>query len=220
MKYLIFALVSFSSLVYSNPKISLSTPEFDGTKLIFSTDMSLYRNTQYLNPSLQYYTSNYSVGIQAVNIRLGGDQMQNFESDTYLNAAKKFNINSIYSVEIGGMAGTNLNNRSQQLHASAYFDNNFVVTENLAIGIGSYYVNDVLATIHQPFNAHAGIKYKMNDFTLVGDYFSGNNNLSGAVVNLFYKLTPSLRPYIGVQVPEKNSGNEFAGTVGFSVKLN
>ena len=215
------ALVSlFISTTSANPRICQTQIEHSDSKLILANDLSLYRNTQYANSSLQYYASTFSIGIQSINIRLSGDQVQNYESDTYFNASKKFDLTEQYAIEIGGMLGTNFNSHVQQLHAAGYTDIGYTINPNLSIAFGSYYVNDVLATKHQPFNVHAGLKYKIDDFVFTGDYFSGNNNLSGANVNVFYKITPNIRPYIGVQIPEKNSGNEFAGTIGISVKLN
>src|SRR5574343_344858 len=101
----------------ANPRVCLTKPpQLDDSKLILSSDLTLYRNTQYTNPSIQYYASNYSIGVQTSNVRLGGTSVQSFENDTYLNASTKFNITSKYFLEFGGMVGTNLTDQVKQLH--------------------------------------------------------------------------------------------------------
>ena len=56
-----------------------------------------------------------------------------------------------------------------------------------------------------------------NTLSVQGDYFSGNNNVSGAIINVFYRILPKAQLYVGIGVPETGSGNEFYGTAGFSL---
>jgi len=189
-------------------------------KVILGSELNLYRNTVYDTLSLQYYGSSWSFGLQSANIRLAGKQAQNYESDTYINIGRSFDISEDLKFETGAMIGTNMNDNLQQLHATATMDINYQVSKNLNIHFGGYYVNDVLATIHQPYNFSTGFKYHYKDVVVLADYYSGNNNMSGTTFNVFYKLTSNFRPYVGVIVPERNSGNEFAGVVGFTTKLN
>jgi hypothetical protein len=49
------------------------------------------------------------------------------------------------------------------------------------------------------------------------DYISGHHSLSGASVNMLYNITPRCQIYMGVLVPEQDSGNEFAGILGFNL---
>jgi hypothetical protein len=55
-----------------------------------------------------------------------------------------------------------------------------------------------------------------NILILQADYYSGQSSLSGAVVNLQYQ-EKYFSTYIGVGVPETNSGNEFYGILGVSL---
>lgn len=48
------------------------------------------------------------------------------------------------------------------------------------------------------------------------DYLSGHHALSGATANMLVNITSRLQMYLGVAVPERDTGNEFAGIVGFN----
>lgn len=219
MKKFLFLLFFISKSVLSNSTIFTgNTSDFDG-KIIFVNEYNIYRNTLYNDLSLQHYGPKWTFGVQAVNIRYNSVQAQNFENDTYLNLSRKFDLGNL-TLEIGDQIGTNLDGLIKRIHDTGFSDLTWNLSGNIFIHGGLYYVNDTLATKHQPVNFQSGIKVKYNKFSLIADYYSGNNNLSGANLNLFYKLTENIRPYIGVQVPETNSGNEFAGTIGISCKLN
>ena len=56
-----------------------------------------------------------------------------------------------------------------------------------------------------------------NKLSLQMDYISGHHSLSGATVNMLLNLTSRFQLYMGVSVPEQNSGNEFAGIIGFNL---
>lgn len=227
-KYL--GLLIFSSNLLANPDLLPTNIETYNSnsgyenphKLIVGNEFNVYRNTLYENAFLQYYSTNYVIGLQSLNIRMDGVQMQNYEMDSYINGSYKFDLTDNLSTEIGSKIGTNFSNTSasQQLHTSSFIDLGYQINEQLSIHAGSYYVNNSLATKHQPFNAQAGLKYKYNNIIVLADYYSGSNNLSGAVINIAYQLLPRFRPYVGIQVPETNSGNEFAGNIGFTFKLN
>jgi len=52
------------------------------------------------------------------------------------------------------------------------------------------------------------------------DWLSGNNNLSGAVVNHFWRVDDLVTLYAGLQIPAENSSNDFAGILGVSLNPN
>lgn len=215
MRKYIILLLSFN--VYANPAI-MGNNSGDNSKTIFASELNIYNLSLYNNTSIIHYGEDWTYGVQVSNINISGFQTQNYENDMYVTLARKFNYNDI-GFEIGGQAGYNIGNTPTKLHATSYADISFNVLDGLSLHFGGYYVNDELATIHQPFNFKAGIKYKINSFIITGDYYSGNNNLSGGIINLFYKASPTLRPYIGIIVPESGSGNDFAGITGVSWKL-
>jgi hypothetical protein len=51
------------------------------------------------------------------------------------------------------------------------------------------------------------------------DWFSGDNNLSGAVVNNYWQVTQIVTVYAGLQVPATQSGNAFAGIAGLALNF-
>lgn len=214
LKYLIFL---FPSILSANTAIIDHNNGGDDKK-IFSGELNIYRNSLYNNWSFMDYGPKWTYGIQIANVKLDGVQAQNYENDTYINLARRFSYDNI-AIELGGQTGYNFGNTPKKLHATTYADISYNIQDNLTVHFGGYYVNDELATIHQPYNFQTGIKYKVDKFIFTGDYYSGNNNLSGAVINTYYQITPTLRPYIGIMVPETNSGNEFAGITGFTWKM-
>lgn len=212
-------LILYSNVVSSNSaRVSTKNVPSDGSKVILADEFNIYRGTLYNNFSLQKYSDSWSYGIQATNIRFDGVQAQNYENDFYANLSKQFTYDN-FTMEIGGQIGYNVGNTPTKLHATSSVDLQYSVTDTFMIHGGGYYINDELATIHQPYNYMAGFKYKYDKFVVLGDYYSGNNNWSGAAVNVYYKWDSTKRPYIGIIVPETNSGNEFAGVIGFSWKI-
>lgn len=189
-------------------------------KVILAEELNIYRDTLYLNNSLQYYSNSWNFGIQSNNVRLDGAQMQNFENDSYVNASYKFSLPYDFGLEAGGQIGTNMNEHTQRLHIYNFVDvSRSFFDGQITIHGGGFYVNDTLALKHQPFNLEAGVEIKAGQFITTLDYSSGSNNMSGTSAIVYYKATNYLRPYVGVLVPETNSGNEFAGVVGFTLSL-
>jgi hypothetical protein len=218
MKLIIAVLLLYPGWLYANTAIITPHESSTNDKTILFGELNTYRDTLYNNWSIQHYSTDWTYGVQIYNVRLDGIQMQNYENDTYLNISRKLTWNSI-TLESGVQAGYNFSTTAKKLHATSFIDASYEFNNSLSLYFGGYYVNDELATIHQPYNFETGIKYKIGKVTIVGDYYSGHNNLSGASINVLYKLTPVFRPYLGILVPEKDSGNEFAGTIGFSYKL-
>ncbi|MGZ4980956.1 MAG: hypothetical protein ACXWE4_06610, partial [Methylobacter sp.] len=61
------------------------------------------------------------------------------------------------------------------------------------------------------------ITFIQDKLSLQMDYISGHHSLSGATVNMLLNITSHIQMYMGVAVPEQNTGNEFAGIVGFNL---
>lgn len=218
MKKTIAVLFLFSFKVIANTAIVDHNAASDD-KTILSGELNIYENSLYNNWSLMKYGDDWTYGIQLVNIRIDGAQMQNYENDTYINLSRKFSYKEM-SFELGGQAGYNFSSTSAyKLHTTSFADVSYSVMDNLSLHFGGYYVNDELANKQQPYNFQCGVKYKIDKFIVTGDYYSGNNNLSGGIINVYYCLTSTFRPYFGVIVPETDSGNEFAGITGFTWRL-
>jgi hypothetical protein len=218
MKTAIALLCLLSTKAFANIAIVVQENVTDG-KTILAGELNIYRNTVYNNWALMQYGKDWIYGIKIANINIVGAQLQNYENDTYANLSRKFSYKNII-LELGGQAGYNFSSTSaKKLHATTFLDISYGLSDNVSLHFGGYYVNDELATKHQPYNFQAGIKYKISQFIITGDYYSGNNNLSGGMINVYYKLTNTIRPYIGIIVPETNSGNEFAGITGVTWKV-
>ena len=87
------------------------------------------------------------------------------------------------------------------------------------IHAGPYWANKALTVTSDYLGYTAGFSFEpiKNTITIQGDYFSGSNNMSGAIVNVWYRFMLKAQVYFGVGIPETNSGNEFYGSVEFSL---
>jgi hypothetical protein len=95
----------------------------------------------------------------------------------------------------------------------------YQINSFISIRTGMYWANSVMTGTTDVLGYLPGITLNLVDdtLTLQADYYSGQSSLSGAVVNLQYQTTRYLQTYIGVGVPENNSGNEFYGIFGFTL---
>ena len=171
-------------------------------------------DTYYINATLDYsLTTGTDIQLATYNCPLAGGGAQNYECDSYVNLSQTFNITKHWSFLLGSQNGTVFASPSQWHNA----DYGLFVVQNKLVNFhaGTYFVDKTLATTTNSVEFTAGFQLDFdNGFMVQSDYFSGHNNLSGAQWNVFYK-----QYYIGVVVPEHNSGNEFAGVVGFKFNL-
>ncbi len=181
-----------------------------------------YQDTLYENMTVDYSdTNDWDFQLASYNIPLTGGGAQNYEADTYLNISKTFIISQNFQVVLGTQNGTTLPHSSnpRQLHNADYALAVYQPFRQINLHAGSYWVNKALSTTTDYLGYTGGFNIEVLDnlLTLQADYFSGNNNLSGAVFNSWVRVYSTAQIYFGVGVPEANSGNEFYGTVGFSV---
>ena len=181
-----------------------------------------YQNTLYENITLDYSASNgWDFQLASYNIPVVGGGAQNYQADTYFNISKTFIISQDFQAVLGTQSGTTLlhSANSRQLHNADYALVVYQPSRQVNLHAGSYWVNKSLSTTTDYLGYTGGFNIEVLDnlLTLQADYFSGNNNLSGAVFNTWIRVHPKAQVYFGVGVPETNSGNEFYGTVGFSV---
>lgn len=226
-KILALLLIAFTTSVTSKEKAHVKAPkrikvnpaDEESGGISFTEEFNFYNGTAYSNTLIDYATRNgWALGLQLLNVPVYGGGAQNFEYDGYFTLSKTFKLNNFWSVAIGTQNGTVLENvRRNQLHNFTFVDNQFIQNPWLNYHAGPFYVNDALATIHQPYGVMAGfeIRFIPKMIHLQGDYFSGNSNISGGIVNLVYYPLKNLQTYVGVNVPGPSSGNEFAGNVGF-----
>ena len=172
-------------------------------------------NTNYINATLDYsLTTGTDIQLGTYNCPLSGGGAQNYECDSYINLSQTIKIKDNWSAVIGSQNGTVFASPSQWHNA----DYALLVLANKQVNFhaGPYFVDKTLATTTNTIGYTAGFEIDLNEHWKVqADYFSGHNNLSGGQWNVFYN-----QYYIGVVVPEHNSGNEFAGVVGIKLNLN
>jgi hypothetical protein len=172
-------------------------------------------NTNYINATLGYsFDFGLDIQLATYNAPLTGGGAQNYELDNYLNITQSFKLIHNAAFVIGTQNGT-VFAQPAQWHNVEFGVFSYTPFKSIEIHGGSYFVNRDLGTIGINVVGYTtGFVTKVaKAFRIEGDYFSGHNNLSGAQLNFFYDTY-----YLGVIVPETNSGNEFAGVTG--IKLN
>jgi hypothetical protein len=167
--------------------------------------------THYVNATLDYSLSNgVDLQLATYNCPLAGGAAQNYQCDTYLNLSYTYKFNPQFSLTTGSQNGTVMQSSVMQWHASNYSSLSYQPFAWLSLRAGPYWVNQALSTTTDYLGYTTGFNLTFGkDVMMQADYFSGSNNVSGATVNLFYKIF-----YLGVGVPEQNSGNEFFGIWG------
>ncbi len=177
-------------------------------------------NTLYVNPTIDYSASNgWDVQLASYNVAVVGGGAQNYQADTYFNISKTIPLPKNFLVTIGTQNGLAFDGNSKNLHNVDYELLAYQPSKAFNLHAGAFWANKALTTTtdYIGFTGGFAIEALPNFLTFTGDYFSGSNNLSGAMVNTWFRVFPRTQLYFGVGVPETNSGNEFYGTVGFSV---
>lgn len=186
----------------------------------FTAESNIYGGSVYENAFLEYQTGdNWSLGLYVVNMPMIGSS-QSFEYDTYFSIAKWLTLNESWLVNFGTQNGTTLFQTPRQLHDFSYLQGMYKVNPYFNLSAGMFYVNRALATINQPIGATVGVDVNFIPGTLWTefDFLSGNANISGSVINLFWRPAKPVSLYVGIQVPAANSGNDFAGNLGVSLQ--
>lgn len=186
----------------------------------FTLESDSYEATTYLNPIVDFSSKDgWDIQMAFYNIPVYGGGAQNYEWDSYLNLSKTFNLDGNVKTLIGTQNGTTLFSSTQQWHNFDYGLLIYQPSHFLSLRSGGYWADKALSTTTDVAGYTTGFSLELIKDTLSfqGDYFSGHSNVSGAVVNLFYQCLPKTQIYLGVGVPETNSGNEFYGIAGFSL---
>ena len=186
---------------------------------IANMETDVYRIGTFENLTLGYSSHNgWDFSLSLLNTQVLGSN-NHFQGDTFLNIAKTFEINDDYAITLGTQNGVALVNARPQLWFNfSFLDNRYDLTPWLMLHVGPYLANAAITgtSLQVGFLSGTEITFIQNKLSLQMDYISGHHALSGANVNLLYNLTPRCQIYLGVLVPEQNSGNEFAGVIGFN----
>lgn len=185
-----------------------------------NTETDVYRAGTFQNIVVGYSAVHgWDFSLSLINTQILGANKQ-FQGDTFLNVAKTFTVNNDLSIVAGSQNGLAMVNLEPQVwYDFTYLDNRYDVTPWLLMHGGPYIANAALTGTSRQVGFMTGteITFIQNELSLQMDYISGHHSLSGATVNLLFNLTSRFQMYMGVSVPEQDSGNEFAGIVGFNI---
>jgi hypothetical protein len=199
-------------------------PNLDDSNVFsLTSEANLYQKSLYENFDIDYSSqSGWDIQISSYAVPIYQDQNLNksFQADTFINLSKTFKINQSLGVLFGSQNGTYLSTPSspmlwQNLDYSLAL---YQVNRFIAIRAGLYWANYTMSGTTDVLGYLPGITLKLigDTLSLQADYYSGQSSLSGAVVNLQYQPARYFQTYVGVGVPETNSGNEFYGILGFT----
>jgi hypothetical protein len=183
-------------------------------------ESNVYQGTVYLSPQIEYSAKNgWDFSVASYNIPVQGSGAQNFEYDTYFGISKTFQFNKDVQFLIGTQNGSTILAKPHEWHQFHFANIRYDVFSPFTVYIGPYYSNQQLTTTVNQVGFMTGFQLKIvpNIFHITGDYVSGHQNVSGAVINLQWFVFPKFQLYTGIIVPETNSNNEFAGIVGFNL---
>ncbi|WP_347986882.1 hypothetical protein [Methylomonas sp. AM2-LC] len=226
MKIILLLFVLLPVLAYAKGQRKIdTTPNAGEGEWTFQVEQNYYHNpnqtspagnalpvdTYYINASLDYSFENGSdIQIATYNCPVAGGGAQNYQCDSYINLSQTLDITDDWQALIGSQNGTVFSG-PMKWHNADYALAVYQPDDTLNLHAGPYFVDKDLATTTNTVGYTGGLLIKyLESWQLQADYFSGHNNISGANINVFWK-----QYYVGVGVPEHNSGNEFYGIVGF-----
>lgn len=182
-------------------------------------EANFYNGASYVNTTLGYTTKDkLDVAFIVKNINLGEHQAQTLQNDAYIGVSKFFKLTDTNAIVLGAQQGYTLN-RFDSLHVFDWADYRIRPVDWFIVHGGLYYANGAITLTNGTVGAITGIEFNGDKLKLTLDWISGHSNVSGAFSALTYKGFGSTRPYIGIGVPERKSGNEFYGSVGVSASF-
>ena len=194
-------------------------PEDKGT-WTYNTETNVYKSANYQNVSAGYASTNgWSGSLSVLNTQFTGAN-NHFMGNTFANIAKEFDLNETFALTVGSMNGVALvNNSRQQWFNYNYLDAQYQITPAFMLHGGTYFANKPLTGTSSQVGYLLGseITFIKDRLALQIDYTSGQQSLSGTAVHLLLDITPVYQVYMGVFVPDPQSGYEYTGIVGFNV---
>ena len=227
MRYVIFLLLSFAVTAGENrtPHRIRVTPDHDNVTGFQNTaEINIYQGATYENVFLEWESiDGLTIGAYFNNIplRVGSGYRQSYVDDSYLGVSKWWGERGGVRFGLASQLGTQLgDSTSQNFFAITMAHVQFTPIKNFTVSAGPWWANNATTLVGNYTGATVTLGWKISDDVRIeGNWYSGRTNLSGAVVNAFWSVNPHLETYIGIQVPATNSGNEFAGIMGFSTHL-
>ncbi|MCX7102434.1 MAG: hypothetical protein NTX38_13375 [Methylobacter sp.] len=202
-----------------------TTPNLEDTDVFTVTsEANLYQNSLYENFDIDFSSTNgWDVQLSSYNVPVYQDPNLDlpYQADTFINVSKTFKLNNSLNLIFGSQNGTYLAAKPTvtQWQNLDYSQVLWQVNSLISLRGGLYWANSIMSGTTDVLGYIPGFTVNLieDKLTLQADYYSGQSNLSGAIVNLQYQASRYFQSYIGVGVPEQNSGNEFYGIVGFTL---
>lgn len=183
-------------------------------------ETDIYRAGTFENFTAVYSAqNNWDIGISLLNVQILGGH-NSFQGEPFINLTKTLDLNNNISLTIGALNGMTLSNNQPQVWLNfSFMDMRSDLTPWLKIHGGSYFANRAITTVSNQAGFLTGLEIEVvpNELSFQLDYTSGHHSLSGANVNMIFNIRPKFQVYLGVYVPEQDSGNEFAGVIGFNL---
>jgi len=189
----------------------------------YTAEVDMYSYASFLNMTLDYSDSNgWDIQLANYNDQIYGKNAKDYTGTEYLNISKSFYLNKHYSFLLGSQIGTTLFTTLKPMYLFEYGLFTIQPNKYFNIQLGSYFANSSLTTTTDVIGYITGFTVNNYNGSLIlqGDYYSGENNVSSAVINLLYSANNTTQPYIGVEIPETSSGNDFYGIVGLNYTFN
>lgn len=185
-----------------------------------SVEADTYYGTEYVTPTVNFTTKDkFNIALSMQNIPISGGGAQNYEGALILSAVKFQRLNDYFAMMLGAQSGyalLNLGGEPLQFQSFEFVDIHFRPLHWLIFRAGPYHANAVMTTTVEKIGYMTGVELHFDTIRFNLDYISGHNNVSGATATVTYAPNHDWNFYVGVGVPEQNSGNEFYGITGIS----
>lgn len=186
---------------------------------VANAETNIYRSGTFENVTFGYSAKNdWDVNLSLLNVQIAGSNLS-FQGEPFLNTTKTYQLNSGLELALGTLNGFTPGTAGPVQWLYFHFiDFQYTPFEGIELHGGPYLANKAITGTSRQIGLQTGIEIDLlaDRLALNMDYISGEHALAGANVNLTVNLTPLFQVYLGVLVPEANSGNEFAGIVGFN----
>lgn len=189
----------------------------------FTTELNIYQGSTYYNMFLEYETEDQlKIGVYFNNMPIQvGNYTQTYSYDSYIGISKWFKLSTDFKLGFGSQSGTQLKGSPKNYLNFEFLQLQYKIMPNFYIGLGAYYANTSLTTTNTNFGSMISLYYEFIPHTLWAefDWYSGETNISGSILNTYYKMNKFSNVYVGIQIPASNSGNEFAGNIGLILQF-
>lgn len=121
---------------------------------------------------------------------------------------KQFKISELFDLNAGGQVGWNLSNKinNKELNYFSYLIGTYHFQKSSRIVAGLYKSNEMFVGEGNTFGMLAGYEIKLSKrWYLMGDWVSGNNDLSVMVLGGMYNVTKRFQVCAGWQIPNPNT---------------